>query len=308
MAKSLGQIHTVSYELDNLTFPLAAGNKMLIDLPGQLTKSLQHMVRAMSNFKVVGIDMSYGPILNAGSDDLSSASMSGEIKYYAPTQGRIEACKKAYETVRRMMKLSGVTPRHAINYDFRPPFRDPADYENGDRFGNQASIEDNGLATCLANGPGSSNIFGIYNQGIIPRSGLGSVPGFEDGFDIGLRTNADSADWTLNQNAYLQSGEFALANEVPESIPFELSFTAGGLTNVGGTPLTTLAATDDQLSWRPDPALYLSVMTGQLSIEINAQSALNPEGADASDETQLAVSVHVAGWKGFLGSKNGRRR
>ena len=309
MAKALGQIHTVDYEFPNLTYDITENNKLLIDLPGQLTKQLQHMVRAMSNFKVVGIDMSYTPILGTGTDDCQTASMTGYIKYYAPTQGRVEACKAAYQTVRKMMRLSAVDPSHAVTYDFRPPFADPADYSNGDDFGNQASIEDNGLATCLANGPGSSNIFGIYNQGIIPRSGIGSSPGFEEGFDIGLRTNADSADWTLNEYTYLQS-DVPNANETPEQIPFELSWTSGGVV-LDSTPsiVTSLAATDDQFMWRPDPALYLSVLTGQLSIEIDTQNAYDQEGQDASDSTQLNVSVHVAGWKGFLGGrKKGRRR
>ena len=72
MAKSLGQIHTVSQTFDNLSYPLTAGNRLLIDLPGQLTAQLQHMVRMMSNFKCVGIDLSYGPIQGANGDDLSA--------------------------------------------------------------------------------------------------------------------------------------------------------------------------------------------------------------------------------------------
>ena len=309
MAKSLGQIHTVDYEFPNLDYSLAANNKLLVDLPGQLTLQLQHMVRAMSNFKVVGIDMSYTPILGTPVSDCQTTSMSGYIKYYAPTRGRVEACKMAYQTVRKMMKMSGVNPAHAITYDFRPVFADPADYQNGDDFGNQASIEDNGLATCLANGPvGSSNIFGIYNQGIIPRSTAGLTPNLEEGFDIGLRSNASSADWTLNEEFYLES-KIPTANETPEQIPFELSWTAGGVV-LDATPavVTSLAATDDQLQWRPDPALYLSVMTGQLSIEIDTQQALDEEGVDASDATQLNVSVHVAGWKGFLGNHKKKTR
>jgi len=296
MAKSLGQIHTVSQTFDNLTFSLAPANEILIDLPGELTRQLQHMCRMMSNYKVVGIDMSFGPITNAGP---LTASMSGYVKYYAPTKGRVEACKAAYKSVRRMMKLSGVDPSHAITYDFRPLIADPASFVNGSDIGNQASIEDNGLATCLANGPGSSNVFGIYNQGIIPRQTVGVATPFEEGFDIGLRTNADSADWTLNEKVFLQALTEPTASESLEFIPFELTYSSADTTNQ--------IATSDNMEWRPDPALYLSVLTGQLIIEIEDSAAIDENGDDAMDETELEVAVHVAGWKSFLGSDKKRR-
>ena len=58
MAKELGQIHTVNYELGSTgAVGLAAGQVYLIDLPGQLTTQLQRMVRMNQYFKVVGIDM-----------------------------------------------------------------------------------------------------------------------------------------------------------------------------------------------------------------------------------------------------------
>ena len=297
MAKSLGQIHTVSYELDNLTYSLAADNRLLIDLPGQLTEQLQHMVRMMSSFKVVGIDMAFGPIVNASG---ISCSMSGQLQYYAPTKGRVEALKAAYTTVRKMMRMSGVDPSHAITYDFRPPFANPADFENGDDFFNQASIENNGLASCLDNGPaGSTNIFAIYNQGILPRQDIGAAPNFQVGYAIGLRSNADSADWTLNESVILQSLE-PTADVVPESIPFELSSSSAE----GASGL----AVSDVLQWRPDPALYLSVLTGQIAIHIEESSATDDTGASAMDSTQLDVSVHVAGWKSILGNNRRKRR
>ncbi len=297
MPKSLGQIHTVSHEFPHVTYSLAAGNKLLIDLPGELTRQLQHMVRMMSSFKVVGIDMSYGPIVNAHE---VSCSMSGQVQYYAPTKGRVEACKMAYHAVRRMMKLSGVDPKDAITYDFRPLIADPAEFENGGDIGNQASIEDNGLASCLANGPGgSSNIFGIYNQGIVPRQAAGDATAFEEGFDIGLRTNVASADWTLNEKVFLEALSAPTAAEELEVIPFELSYAAADVASQ--IPVTNI------VEWRPDPALYLSILTGQLIIEIE-ESAANHEGESDLDVTQLDVAVHVAGWKSILGSNKKKSR
>lgn len=299
MAKGLGQIHTVSHEWDNINYPLAAQNRFLVDLPGQLTSQLQHMVRMMSSFKVVGIDMAYGPIVNSTG---ISCSMSGQLKYYAPTVGRVKALQAAYKTVRDMMHMSGVNPSNAITYDFRPPLSDPAGYSNGSEFFNQASIEDNGLASCLHNGPaGSSNIFSIYTQGILPRQSYGVPPNFQVGYAIGLRSNATSADWTLNEGVLLDS-LVPTASHVLEMIPFELSYSAPD--QVGGITQIPDATT---FQWRPDPALYLSILTGQIQIEIEESSAFDEAGVSAMDETQLDIAVHVAGWKSILGSGKKRR-
>lgn len=297
MAKSLGQIHTVSQVWDNVGYSLAPANKLLIDLPGQLTEQLQHMVRMMSNFKVVGIDMSYGPITNSGP---ISCSMSGELQYYAPTKGRVEACKAAYASVRRMMKMQGIVPSHNASYDFRPLIASPDAFENGATIPNYASLEDNGLATCLANGPGSANIFGVYNQGILPRQTVGVATIFEDGFDTGLRSNADSADFVLNEKVTLSSLADPIASEELEEIPFELSYTSADLA-------TGQTANTVSFNWRPDPALYLSVLTGQLIVKIVESAAFDENGDDAMDSTELEVAVHVAGWKGFLGNHKKRR-
>jgi len=296
MAKSLGQIHTVDFEWANLEYSLASNNSLIVDLPGQLTEQLQHMVRMMSTFKLVGIDMTYGPITNA--TDIQ-CSMSGNLKYYAPTAGRVAALQMAYASVRRMMKLSGVKPGHSITYDFRPIISDPAGFENGDDFLNQASIEDNGLASCLANGPGSSNIFGVYNQGIQPRQALNAAAFFEDGFDIGLRSNVDSADWVLNEGVYLQALTAPTAVERLEEIPFELGYSSA--------TSKSEVVSDEDFQWRPDPALYLSILTGQLIVEIEESSAVDSDGDDAMDSTQLDASFHVAGWKSILGSGKKRR-
>ena len=315
MAKSLGQIHTVNYTINNAATGLSANTSYLIDLPGQLTEQLQHMVRMMSSFKVVGIDLALDPFI--AQDDIS-ASMSGRLEYFAPTKGRVEALKMAYNSVRRMMKLSGVKPSNAVSYDFRPCFTDPLvtgfdNVQNGADFPNQASIEDNGLATCLIRGGGSSNIFALYNQGIIPRDTIGTPTFFEDGFDIGLRTTAASKDWTLNEQTTLQNLSHPTAGEIPEVIPFDVAYSSPDGTLPGGR-----AVVADELMWRPDPALYLSVLTGQFLLRIDSLSAVDSAGVDKTNAISLAADFHVAGWKGILGNtkrrsskkmgkKNGRR-
>ena len=298
MPKSLGQIHTVNYE--NLG-PIESDTEYLIDLAGELTKQLQHMVRAMSAFKLVGMDFALSQ--PTGSPDPVSCTVTGNVAFYAPTQGRVTALQMAYKSVRRMMKLSGVKPSDNITYDFRPPIADPASFENGADFYNQASIEDNGLATCLANGPGgSSNIFGIYNQGINPRSALGGVTGFEEGFDIGLRSNAASADWALNEGVILQALTAPIASEEFEEIPFDLALSS--MTPHPAPTPTQAVPVADTWMWRPDPALYLSILTGQLKLVLDEVDIV----AGETDEVTLDCAFHVAGWKSILGSKKRKRR
>lgn len=304
MAKSLGQIHTVNYDYDPSAVGLAAGNYLHIDLPGQLTDQLQHMCRMMCYYKVVGIDMNLGPTIN---NDRVVASMSGKLQYFAPTKGRVAALKMAYKAVRRMMKLSGVKPSNAGSYDFRPIIRDPAALENGADIPNQAAIEDNGLASCLANGPGgSSNIFALYNQGVLPREAVGAATFFEEGFDIGLRSDATSADWTLNEKVTLQSPHVALASDEYEEIPFELSWSGAGY-DAGPPVVSPDVSTNVALQWRPDPALYLAVLTGQLVVAIE-ECSVTKDGEPEPLGAELSVAVHVAGWKSILGEHRRKRR
>lgn len=301
MAKSLGQIHTVNYQLNDTIAGLSTNTAYLIDLPGQLTEQLQHMVRMMSSFKVVGIDLAIDPAV--ATNDIS-ASISGRLEYFAPTKGRVEALKMAYHSVRRMMKLSGVKATNSASYDFRPCFTDPLvggydNVQNGADFPNQASIEDNGLATCLVRGGGSSNIFALYNQGILPRDVIGTPTFFEDGFAIGLRTNVQSADFVLNETTTLQNNSHPTASELPETIPFDIAYSS---------PSSGVAVVADELMWRPDPALYLSVLTGQFLLHIDSISALDSAGADLTTDISLSADFHVAGWKGILGNKKRRSK
>lgn len=278
MAKPLGQIHTVNYELQNV----AAGDFGLIDLPGQLSARLQHPVRMMSTFKVVGIDIA---IVGHG-----VGAVTGDLKYYAPTEGRVKALQQAWKAMKDMLDLKGIKYWNNLNYDFRPPMGDPANFlmtgALGSDFGNQASIESVGGAPgalCLTDGPGGyKTVFETYNENISP--GLAAAPSFSTGFRV---IEAGTAgDMVLNEEDYLIS-RVPVANVDPEVIPFQLS----------------LDTTDDIASstfmWRPDPALYLSVLTGQFAVFCELSSEANID---------LDLSIHVSGWTSILGDKHRRRR
>ncbi len=277
MPKSLGQIHSVDYYLQNS----AAGDQGLIDLPGQLSNQLQHRVRMMSTFKVVGIDIA---IIGSG-----TSTVSGDIAYYASTKGRVEALQHAWQACKDMMKLNGVKYWNNLNYDFRPIMRDPAFFTLtgalGSDFGNQASLESVGGTPgplCLTDPPaGYKSVFETYNEGIQPTQT--AAVDFSSGFNV---IEAGTAgDMVLNEAEYINAW-VPVASPDPERIPFQLS-----IDTANDEASTTFL-------WRPDPALYLSVLTGQLHVDIDISS-------DTS--VDLRFTVHVAGWKSILGSNKKRR-
>lgn len=278
MAKSLGQIHTVNYTLDNV----AANDFGLIDLAGQLSNQLQHRVRMLSTFKVVGIDIA---VVGHG-----EAAVSGDLKYFAPTQGRVEALKQAWLACKEMMKLQGIKYWNNLNYDFRPPMADPATFTLtgalGSDFGNQASLESVGGvpgALCLVDGPGGyKTVFDTYNENISP--GLPAAPSFSSGFNV---IEAGTAgDMVLNEEDYLIS-RVPVASPDPERIPWQIAFDAGS------------DAASTTFMWRPDPALYLSVLTGQFAFfcELSSETTVD-----------LELAIHVAGWKSIHDSKRRRHK
>ncbi len=277
MAKELGQIHTVTYDLQNM----ASGDLGIIDLPGQLSKQTQHRVRMLQNFKVVGIDMA---ITGSG-----TSTVSGVVRYFSPTKGRVQALLKAWEACKDMLTLNGVQYWNNLNYDFRPCMRDPAAYTLqgalGTLFLNQASLETvGGVAgplSLIAPAAGYKSVFATFNEGIQPAQTVGVA--FSSGFNV---IEAGTAgDMVLNEGEYLNSW-LPQAQEQPEEIPFQLSIDT----------LTDEASPTFQ--WRPDPALYLSVLTGQMEVYCDISS---------DENVDIHCSVMVAGWKTIHSSRKTKK-
>ncbi len=298
MPKSLGQIHTVNYTLTGGTTIGAGLNRWLIDLPGQLTEQLNHMVRMGSNFKVVGIDAT---LTDAESGE-GGQSVNGLIRYYAPTRGRCLAVRDAYAAVRNGMKLKGIHPTNNLNYDFRPPINPPHLFQNGSDFKNQASIQydfnlDVWKPLCVDNNPGFQTIFDTWNTGLEPRQGQIGNPDFSSGYDITLGGvyNAGAAhtqlvnDYVLQEGMYLQTHEH-FANDEYEEIPFTLANSDGQSAAL-------------ELMWRPDPALYLSVMLGQFDVLVEEVKDLIP-----GVFFEIDIAVHVSGWVGMMSDKKRRSK
>ncbi len=279
MAKSLGQIHTVNYKLNNV----AVGDLGLIDLPGRLSTQLQHRVRMMSTFKITGIDC-------AIVSDSGASAISASLQYYAPTRGRVAALKEAWQACKAIFNAQGIRYWNNLNYDFRPPIRSPTafnlDGALGSDFLNQASIEQIAGVNeplCLSLPPaGAKAVFAAYNESVGPLQT--AAPTFTSGFaTLGTTT---AGDMVLNEGVYLQS-RVPIAEEALEEIPLQLSFD-----ELSDTASTTFM-------WRPDPALYLSVLCGQFIFKVDESS---------EPSADIDLNFHVAGWKSIFHHDRKRKR
>jgi len=283
MAKSLGQIHTanVAQQVSNV------GDKVLIDLPGILTNQLQTMVRQGQYFKVVGIDMTCSDLVGAQGE----VAVAGVLRYYAPTRGRCAAYKNAYHAVRKGMELQGINIRGNRHYDFRVPMGLTTGYLNGASFLNQATIDGTNMLTLDATaGSVTDEVFTVYNSNIQPEQT--ATVAFSTGF--GLPGGAGTTtDFVLNEGEYYEGSMTPFAEIVSEEIPFSISFGQDGAQGLSSTM---------PLQWRPDPALYLAVLTGQIEIDVQDINDSVP-----GTFVQLEVAVHVAGWKSIMGT-HGKKR
>lgn len=283
MAKSLGQIHTANIS-QQVT---AAGDKVLIDLPGILTNQLQTMVRQGQYFKVVGIDMTCSDLVGTQGE----VALAGVLRYYAPTKGRCQAYKNAYRAVRKGMELQGINIRGNRHYDFRVPMSTPSVYLNAVDFKNQATIDGtNALTLDDSAASATDEVFPVYNSNIQPAQT--SAVGFSGGFGLPGAAGT-TTDFVLNEGEYYEGSTVPFAEVVREEIPFTISFGQDGAQGLSSTMM---------MQWRPDPALYLAVLTGQFEIEVQDINDSVP-----GTFVNLKVAVHVAGWKSIMGSGKKRR-
>jgi hypothetical protein len=273
-AKSLGQIHTVN----NFVPVNSSGEILNVDLPGALTDQLQRMVRQGNYFKVVGIDMSLDTV-----GTLGGGQVSGFIRYYAPTKGRCEAFRGAFKSMRKVMDLQGISMRDNKMYDFKCPINDDTSGATV-AFPNRATLDGlNGLSLRNDGNQGAS-IFHVHNESVRPTYTGSGADLFDSGFDTLLQPAAGGTDFVLNDTiAY--SGNHDEASLQYEEIPFMLSW----------TPDTTDIATS--LQWRPDPALFLAVLCGQMQVYVEE---INVDGGASA--VNLKVATMVSGWKSIMGN------
>ncbi len=278
-AKELGQIHVVNYRQSTSELE-TPGTLLNIDLPGQLTSQLQRMVRAGTYHKVVGIDVGLDTVGTIGGGQIT-----GHFRYFAPTQGRCEAFRGAFKAMKGTMKNQGITTITNKMYDFRAPLNDIA-AANGE-FPNRATLDGtNGLALYHTT-EAKSSIFNVHNRSVQPGQELPDVGDlFGTGFDTLLQSGGSATDFVLNDTVPF-TGNSHIANTEYEKIPFMLSWTPDS------TDISTV------WQWRPDPALFLAVLCGQLQMVIEE---INLDGTPTPDGLNVEVAVMVSGWKSIMGN------
>jgi len=285
MAKSLGQIHTVNqqYVTD------APGDLFAVDLPGQLTRQLQRMVRAGTYHKLVGIDLTLSTTGTIG-----GGQVVGEIRYFAPTQGRCAAFRNAFSTMKGTMRNQGIETWTNPLYDFKARMTsDQIKNQNGNVLNaipNQANLNGTNSLCLVDSGHAGSSIFGIHNSNVEPTftSATGNLYG--GGFDT-LQSPAGAVDFVTNDTIPF-SGNHEFADGQYEAIPFTMTWTPDS------TDLVTV------FQWRPDPALFLAVMCGQMEIYIEE---INKDGSPTPPSLEINASFMISGWKSIMGNPDKKR-
>lgn len=281
-SKELGMLHSVNFS-QNLTDGVSETYNH--DIAGQLTEQLQRMIRQGNYFKIAGIDMGLSVAGSSLTDNLA-ATVTGNLRYYAPTRGRCEAYRGAFKAMAEAMKVQGISMRDNKFYDFRVPLRDTSLYANAIPFANGATF--NGVDEIAMNKAAPNGVFSVHNESVQP---IQTSATFSEGFGVfGSAGNS----WVLNPATQGYEGNHMIADDEFEEIPFQLSVDQGS-TQGNSSTLTW--------QWRPDPALYLAILAGQFELEINDVQIEGAGGAVA-----LMVTYSVAGWKSIMGNPDKKRR
>ncbi len=287
MAKSMGQIHTVnvSQEVNS------AGDSLLVDFPFELSDQLNRLIRSGNFFKLVGIDAALNTVGTVG-----GGQVSGYLRYYAPTRGRVLAYRNAFQAMKSAMELQGIKMSSNKMYDFRPKFNATATYPGG--YPNQANLAGGTGSTTNAlvlhdnASPGSDHsVFGVYNRSVKPVNTQAGGDLFGTGFNT-MGVQSTPTDFVINDQA-MYTGNPLFASLEWESIPFTMSW----------TPDSTDIATNFQ--WRPDPALFLAILTGQIECAIEE---VNLDGDPTPAGVNITWAFHISGWKSIMSDKKPQRR
>lgn len=283
-AKELGMIHVVNTQL-----PLPFGSQVGalspigdIDLPGELTTQLQKMVRQGNFFKVVGIDIS----VDLDGVQQRDVYVQGYLRYFAPTRGRCKAYRDAFKAMAEQMKNQGISMRDNAMYDFRTPINQIYEAD----FRNQASLNGvDGLALDHANP--QQSIFAVHNTSVQPQFTGTTSELFSEGFSTLL---GSGTDFVLNDTKLYQGNE-DFASVQYEKIPFQLEMSS--------VPDNSVTPT---FQFRPDPALYLAVLAGQLQVVIQ-DIRVDPQ-ADLTNPATLRIATMVSGWKSVMGNPDKKKK
>ncbi len=273
-AKDLGMIHSVNFAR-RVTNSSSSGDISLIDLPGQLSEQLQRLIRQGQYFKIAGIDMGLLPV-----GATTSASVSGQLRYYAPTKGRCAAYRQAFKAMAEAMKVQGISMRDNKFYDFRCTTRDSSLLTNN--LDNCATFD--GVTELALNGAAPNGVFQVYNESVQPVQ-LSAT--FSDGFGV---FGSAGNNFVVNEGQQGYEGtDGKIADLEFEEITFNLTWDNNDVTAMN-------------FQWRPDPALYLAVMCGLFEIKFDDVTVTG------STDIDVEINIMVAGWKSIMGDPDRKKK
>ena len=300
MAKSLGQIHTCSYNYEGSILEVTASNAFLCDNSAALSKRFNRNIRMMQSYKWVGADLVVQlPENVSGGDNSIEVTVKGRMRYFAPTKGRCNALRAAYQQFRETARQQGVNPSNNKLFDFRVlpralnQYTLNTDYTNDHPIYNTTTLDGVNALTMVGGVNAPVECFVSYNSGVAPEDTTVTSADFASGLRTQVGTLLTQTDFTLNEGK-IQSGNSLIADTEFEEIPFALTF--DGLDKRTST-----------LQWRPDPALYVSVLGGFVEIvldEIKASGATVPVPLDGFE---MDVAMHWAGWKSIVQAPKSNR-
>lgn len=173
-------------------------------------------------------------------------------------------------------------------YDFKCPLNEEPTINT---FQNQATLDGtNGLVLKHGTQDGRS-VFAVHNRNVKPQQTAPVGTLFNEGFDTILQSSGGAGtDFVLNDTTPF-TGDPDFASTDYETIPFSASWSPG--------------ATDVVVNWnwRPDPALYVAILCGQIQVVCEDVNTTSPN-------LDLNFNFMVSGWKSIMGSpdKKSRRR
>lgn len=299
MPKSLGQIHTTKFNYETQDTSLGESKAFLCDNSARLSTQFNRNIRMMQSYKWVGADLvvQLPENIHPFGTESTSVQVKGRMRYFAPTKGRCQALRDAYNQFRTMAKAQGVNPGKNRLFDFRVIPRPEADYtinadavNVGEVLVNLTTL-DNTNPLVMTGGASGVSVFDTYNENVRPRSST-VVPG---SFSSGLDTwqSGTQTDFVVNEGL-IQSGNPDEADVEFEEIPFVLTY-------------DSVDPRSMSLQWRPDPALYVSVLGGFVEIVLDEITATGATGGLPINGVEVDIAMHWAGWKSIVQPPKSRR-
>ena len=292
MPKSLGQIHTTKYNYEGTIVDITDNRAFLCDNSAKLSSQFNRNIRMMQSYKWVGADLvvQLPENLNPSGTESTAVTVKGRMRYFAPTKGRCNALRVAYKQFRETARQQGVNPSNNKLFDFRVLPRQPSNYPLNASSGNdiyqQTTLDGINPLSMIDGAASVTECFTAYNIGVSPEDTAVSASDFAAGLRTQLGTVVTQTDFVLNEGD-IQSGNPLIADTTMEEIPFVLTF--------DGDNKRTYS-----LQWRPDPALYVSVLGGFVEIVLDEIRASGATPVTNVEGFEMDVAMHWAGWKSIV--------